>query len=68
MIHLKINQFPTGAYNKLKDRQLGPCKILAKYGDNAYRIKLPDDLYINPVFNIADLKPYYAPNEFQLAE
>ena len=68
MIHLKKNWFPKGTYNKLKDIQLGSCKILAKYGDNAYRIELPDDLHINLVFNIADLKPQYAPDEFQSAK
>ena len=56
MIHLKKNRFSIGTHNKLKDRQLGPCKILKKYGDNAYRIELPVDLYINLVFIVADWK------------
>ena len=66
MIHLKKNKFPTGTYNKLKNRQIGPCRVLEKYGYNAYRIELPDDLHINPVFNIADLKPYHALDGFFL--
>lgn len=57
MIHLRKSRFPMCTYNKLKDRQLGPMTIL----------ELPEDLYINPVFNISDLKPYFAPDDFHLA-
>ncbi|KAA0035682.1 DNA/RNA polymerases superfamily protein [Cucumis melo var. makuwa] len=67
MIHLRKNRFPTGTYNKLKDRQLGPFRIIKKIGDNAYKIELPPDLHIHPVFNVADLKQYYAPDDFNLA-
>ena len=67
MIHLRKNRFPTGIYNKLKDRQIGPFRILEKYGDNAFKIELPPDVHIHPVFNVADLKLYYAPDDFKLA-
>lgn len=71
MIHLRKARFPTGTYNKLKDRQLGFFKVLQKYGSNAYRIELsielPTNLHINLVFHVVDLKSYFAPDDFQLA-
>lgn len=68
MIHLRKNRFPTGTYNKLKDKQIRPFPILEKYGDNAFKIGLPLDIHIHPVFNVADLKPYHAPDSFRLAD
>ena len=67
VIHLRKNRFPTSTYNKLKDRQLGPFRILEKDGDNAFKIELPTDLHIHPLVNITNLKPYYAPDDFTLA-
>ena len=66
MGHLKIKRFPAGTYGKLKDRQIGPCRIIAKYERNAYKLELPEGINISPVFNIADLKRYNAPDGFQL--
>ncbi|KAA0040481.1 serine/threonine-protein kinase TIO-like [Cucumis melo var. makuwa] len=67
MIQLRKNRFPVGTYSKLKDRQFGPFQVLKKFGDNAYKVELPADLHIHPVFNVADLKYYYAPDDFKLA-
>ena len=36
-------------------RRASPCKILAKYGENAYKMDLPSDLAISLVFNFSDL-------------
>lgn len=57
MIHLRKSRFPMVTYNKLKNRKLGPFKILRAYGNNAYRLELPSDLHINLVFNVADIHP-----------
>jgi hypothetical protein len=42
----------------LKLKKIGPCKILRKFGTNAYELELPGDVGISPIFNISDLYPY----------
>ena len=37
-----------------------PCKIIRKFGANAYEIELPDGIGISLIFNISDLYPYRA--------
>jgi hypothetical protein len=39
-------------------KKIGPCKILRRFGENAYELELPEDVGISPIFNIADLYPY----------
>ena len=50
MISLE-NRFPTGNYNKLKDRQIDPFLILEKYEDNAFKIDLPSNIRIHPIMH-----------------
>lgn len=66
MAHLKKKRFLAGTYEKLKDRQIGPCRIIAKYKPNAYNLDLPEGINISLVFNIADLKRYDALDGFHL--
>jgi hypothetical protein len=39
----------------MKLKRIEPCKILRRFGENAYEIELPEDVGISPIFNIADL-------------
>ena len=58
MAYLKKERFPKGTYNKLKLKNIGPCKFLRKFYANAYEIELPSDLQSSPIFNVSDLYPF----------
>ncbi|CAO2832455.1 unnamed protein product [Amaranthus hypochondriacus] len=36
----------------------GPFQVIAKFGDNAYKIDLPSQYSVSPLFNVGDLQPY----------
>ena len=60
MIHLKKERLPKGQYTKLMMKKAGPFKIL-KCGNNAYKIDLPLDIGLSPIFNISNLYAYKPP-------
>jgi hypothetical protein len=63
LAHLRKERFPRGTYNKLKMKTIGPCKVMKKFGENAYEIELPDGIRISLIFNISDLYPYKVEEE-----
>jgi hypothetical protein len=39
-------------------KNIGPCKVIKKFGANGYDIELPDGIKISSIFNVVDLYPY----------
>jgi len=37
---------------------VGPYRVLRRFGSNAYGLEIPEELGINPIFNVEDLTPY----------
>ena len=67
MVLLNNSRLKNGLPTKLQMKMIGPCKVLEKYGANAYKVDLPQDMSISPIFNVQDLTPYIglAINEVQ---
>ena len=63
LAHLRKEIFLKGTYNKLNMKKIEPCKVLKKFGENAYDIELPDGIIISLIFNVSDLYPYKAEEE-----
>ena len=68
LAYLKRDRFPKGEYNKLKMKNIGPCRILRKFSTNAYELEIPTIVGISPIFNVSHLYPYVAGDNGPFAE
>lgn len=55
MVHLNKERLQKGIPTKLQMKRMGPCKIIEKYGANAYKVDLSSHLGIFLIFNLQDL-------------
>jgi len=62
-IHLRKERFPGKRKSKLMPRSDGPFEILEKIDPNAYKVDLLGEYGVSSTFNVADLSPYYDPND-----
>ncbi|XP_059067985.1 uncharacterized protein LOC131858696 [Cryptomeria japonica] len=57
MIHLKKKRLHKEKYTKLLMKKIGPFKILKRW-TNSYKIDLPPDVGLSPIFNVSDIYAY----------
>ena len=58
LAHLRKEIFPKREHNKLKVKNIGPCRIVKKFSANAYEIELAEGVGISPIFNVEGLYKY----------
>jgi len=61
MVYLRIQPYRQNAFGlrgslKLRSKYYGPFKIIARVGEVSYKLHLPDNTTIHPVFHISQLK------------
>jgi hypothetical protein len=59
MAHLRKERFPRGTYNKIKYKKIGPCQVLKNIYDNTYKLELPKNFDISPIFNVLNLYEFH---------
>ncbi|GJR60247.1 coiled-coil domain-containing protein SCD2 isoform X1 [Tanacetum coccineum] len=62
-LYFRKERFPSKRRSKLSPRFDGPFKVIAKVNDNAYAIDLPGNSSASATINVADIQPYYDPDE-----
>ena len=64
-VHLRKERFPQQRKNKLMPKAAGPFPIIAKIGDNAYKVRLPAEYNMSNTFNIGDLQLHQPSQELR---
>ena len=65
-LHLRKERFPKQRKSKLMPRGDGPFQVLERINDNAYKLDLPGEYNVSATFNVADLSPFAAGDDFDL--
>ena len=65
-LHLKKERFPEQRKSKLMPRGDGPFQVLERINDNAYKLDLQGEYNVSSTFNVADLSPFSASDDFDL--
>ncbi|XP_071918755.1 uncharacterized protein [Coffea arabica] len=65
-IHMRKERFPVKRRSKLLPRGDGPFQVLERINDNAYKLELPGEYGVHATFNVSDLSPFHADDEFDL--
>jgi hypothetical protein len=55
LVYVDYAAMPTRRLSKIDNLRTGPFRVVARVGDNAYRVKLPAGWGQHPVFNVAYL-------------
>lgn len=63
MVYVKLQPYRQTAFGirgslKLRSKFYGPFKVIEKVGQVAYRLQLPNDATIHPVFHVSQLKKH----------
>ncbi|KAG8087040.1 hypothetical protein GUJ93_ZPchr0010g8809 [Zizania palustris] len=66
-VYLKLQPYAQSSvanrpYPKLSFKYFGPFEIISRVGAVAYKLKLPDDSLIHPVFHVSQLKHFVPSN------
>ncbi|XP_071918726.1 uncharacterized protein [Coffea arabica] len=65
-IHMRKERFPIKRRSKLLPRGDGPFQVLERINDNAYKLEIPSEYGVHATFNVSDLSPFHADDEFDL--
>lgn len=68
MVYLKVQPYRHSSLSihislKLHSKLYGPFRILEKIGKAAYKLLLPDNCQLHPVFHVSQLKKHIGPRE-----
>ena len=63
LVWLKRYYFTNEPSQKLASKFLGPFKIIEKRQRMNYRLELPENMHLHPVFHISQLEPFTKRNE-----
>lgn len=66
MVYLKMQPYRLNAFGlrthiKLQSKFYGPFRIIARIGQVAYKLLLPESTGIHPVFHVSQLKKHVGP-------